>query len=44
MQLTARLFAGRPFAEVSAWLRLLVGYDIIFVAACILLFESTIEE
>jgi hypothetical protein len=42
--MTARLFAGRPFSEVTAWLRLLVGYDIIFVTACILFFESTIEE
>lgn len=44
VQITARLFAGRPFSEVGAWLRLLVGYDIIFVTACILFFESTIEE
>jgi len=43
-QMTARLFAGRPFSETAGWLRLLVGYDIIFVTACILFFESTIEE
>jgi heme exporter protein B len=44
VQITARLFAGRPFSEVTAWLRLLVAYDIIFVSACVLFFESTIEE
>jgi len=44
VQLTAHLFAGRPFSAAFGWLRLLLGYDVIFVAACILLFESTIEE
>jgi heme exporter protein B len=44
VQITSRLFAGRPFSEVTAWLRLLVAYDIIFVTACILFFAATIEE
>ena len=43
-QITARLFNGRPFSEVMGWLRLLVAYDVVFVKACILVFEFTIEE
>jgi heme exporter protein B len=43
-QITARLFNGRPFSEVMGWLRLLVAYDVVFVTACILVFEFTIEE
>ena len=44
VQITARLFAGRPFSEVTAWLKLLVAYDIMFVTACVLFFAFTIEE
>lgn len=44
VQLTARLFASRPFSELLPWLRLLLAYDIVFVVACILFFESTLEE
>ena len=44
VQLTARIFAGRPFAELSAWLKLLVGYDLVVVMAALLLFEYTLEE
>ena len=44
VQLTARLFNGRPFAEMDAWLKLLVGYDIVVVAAALLMFEFTLDE
>jgi heme exporter protein B len=44
VQLTARIFAGRPFAELSAWLKLLVGYDIVVVLAAFLVFEFTLDE
>jgi heme exporter protein B len=44
VQLTARAFAGRPFAELSAWLKLLVGYDIVVVLAAFLVFEFTLDE
>src|SRR6476469_5458132 len=33
-QSTAKLLSGRPVSEVSAWLKLLVAFDIVFVAAC----------
>lgn len=44
VQMTARLFAGRPFSEVVAWLKLLLAYDIVFAVICILVFEYTLEE
>jgi heme exporter protein B len=44
VQMTSRVFSGRPFAEVSAWLKLLVGYDIVVVLAALLIFEYTLDE
>lgn len=44
VQITARLFGGRPFAEQVAWLKLLVGYDVVFITLCILVFDWTVEE
>jgi len=44
VQMTARVFAGRPIAELSAWLKLLVGYDIVVVLAAFLVFEFTLDE
>jgi heme exporter protein B len=44
VQLTARVFAGRPFAEISAWLKLLVGYDLVVLVAALLLFEFILDE
>ncbi len=43
-QSTARLLAGRPAGEIVGWLKLLVAFDIVFVAACMLAFPFTIEE
>jgi heme exporter protein B len=44
VQATARLFGGRPFAEIVGWLKLLLLFDIVFVVLCILLFEFAVEE
>lgn len=44
VQMTSRVFAARPFAEVSAWLKLLIGYDIVVVLAAFLVFEYTLDE
>ena len=44
VQATARIFAGRPFAELATWLKLLAAYDITFVVLCTLIFEFTLEE
>lgn len=43
-QATARLLAGRPVAEVASWLKILLAFDIVFVAACMLAFPHTLEE
>jgi heme exporter protein B len=44
VQLTARIFAGRPFAELTAWLKLLAGYDVVVIVTALLVFEFTLEE
>jgi heme exporter protein B len=44
VQLTARLFGGRPLAEQAAWLKLLVGYDIVVIVAALVVFEFTLDE
>ncbi len=41
---TAYLLSGREFAEVWSWLRLLIGFDVIFLVICFLLYEYVLEE
>ncbi len=41
---TSRLLAGRPASEAWPWLRILIGFDIVFVVACTLVFPYTLEE
>jgi heme exporter protein B len=41
---TDRLFAGRPIAEVSGNLRVLMAFAILFTVACAWLFRFVIEE
>jgi heme exporter protein B len=43
-QATAKLLAGRPVVEVAAWIKLLVAFDIIFVAACTVAYPFTVED
>jgi heme exporter protein B len=43
-QTTARLLAGRPAAEAWPWLRILLGFDLVFVIACAIAFPYTFEE
>jgi len=43
-QASARIFAGRPVAEVAHWLKILIAFDIVFVFACTLAFPHTLEE
>jgi heme exporter protein B len=43
-QATARLLAGRPVAEAASWLKVLLAFDLVFVAACMLAFPYTLEE
>jgi len=44
VQVTARLFAGRPASEMLGWLKLLAGYDIVSVVIAFLIFEYTLDE
>jgi heme exporter protein B len=44
VQITARLFGGRPFSDWASWLKLLVGYDIVAVVTALLIFEFTLDE
>jgi heme exporter protein B len=43
-QATAKLLSGRPVGEALAWLRLLLAFDVVFVAACMLAYPFTLEE
>jgi heme exporter protein B len=44
VQVTARLFGGRPLSEVAGWLRLLAVYDLVFVTVCLLIFPAVTDE
>ena len=44
VQLTARLFGGRPLSEVVGYLKLLAAYDIVFVSLASILFRFTVDE
>lgn len=41
---TTRLLAGRPLDEIGAYLRLLAGFDVVFLTACTLAFPFTLED
>ena len=41
---TARLLAGRPVAEAWPWLRILIGFDLVFVVASAVAFPYTLDE
>ena len=43
-QTTARLLAGRPATEAWPWLRILLGFDLVFVVACAIAFPYTLDE
>jgi len=43
-QATAKLLSGRPISEAGAWLKLLLAFDIVFVAACTLTYPFTVED
>jgi heme exporter protein B len=43
-QTTSRLLAGRPEAEAWPWLRILLGFDLVFVVACAIAFPYTLDE
>jgi heme exporter protein B len=43
-QATAKLLSGRPVGEAGAWLKLLLAFDIVFVAACTIAYPFTVED
>lgn len=43
-QATAKLLSGRPITEAGAWLKLLLAFDIVFVAACTIAYPFTVED
>ena len=43
-QATATILAGRPLGEAVAWLKVLLGFDLVFVFACAVAFPFTLEE
>jgi heme exporter protein B len=43
-QTTSRLLAGRPASEAWPWLRILLGFDLVFVVACAIAFPYTLDE
>ena len=43
-QATARILNGRPLGETMGWLKILLAFDIVFVAACTLAFPHTLED
>ena len=44
VQVTARLFDGRPLSESVGYLKLLAAYDIVFVSLASFLFRFTVDE
>jgi len=43
-QATSLLLSGQPFGDVVSWLKVLLAFDIVFVAACTVAFPYTLEE
>jgi len=41
---TGKILAGKPYADISGWVQLLAGFDVIFLVVCFLTFEHAIEE
>ena len=44
VQITWRILAERPIAEMTGWLSLLGAFDVVFVLLPLLLFEAIIVE
>src|SRR4051812_7768546 len=43
-QSTAKLLSGRPVAEAGAWIKLLLAFDIVFVAISTLAYRFTVDD
>ena len=43
-QASTKLLAGRPLDDAMPWLKILMAFDIVFVAACTIAYSFTLEE
>jgi heme exporter protein B len=43
-QVSTKLLAGRPLDDAMPWLKILMGFDIVFVVACTIAYSFTLEE
>lgn len=41
---TGKILAGRPLMDISSWIKLLIGFDLLFILISYLTFEFVIEE
>ncbi|MBN1997062.1 heme exporter protein CcmB [candidate division KSB1 bacterium] len=41
---TAKILAGSSLGEISGWIKMLIGFDAVFLIACFLLYEYVFEE
>jgi heme exporter protein B len=41
---TSHILAGRPFARYANWVYMSAGYDLVFIAAAVLLFDYALQE
>jgi heme exporter protein B len=44
VQATTLILSGRPVAEAAIWLKLLIAFDLVFIAVSIMTFEYIVEE
>jgi len=44
VKVTERMLAGKPLADVAAWLNLMLGFDMVFLVVAWLVFEYAVEE
>jgi heme exporter protein B len=44
VEATSGVLAGEPLADLAQWLRILVAFSLLFLAACLLLFDYVVEE
>ena len=44
LRASSGILAGVEWAEIGPWFNILIGYDVIFIAAAFMLFEFVVEE
>ena len=41
---TSHILAGRPFERYAHWIYMSAAYDLVFIAAAVLLFDYALQE